>query len=335
MAKKRKKKYSRGLRFLSGFLTFLIIIVSVLLLGYNYIVEQFLTEIDYAEIDREDIGISEDALKVSGIKTVLLLGTDSGDLTESGRTDSIILASVNTKKKTIKLISIPRDTKVNIRGLAPQKINHAYHYGGAKLMLHTINSNFDLAVDDYFLIDYACVVKVVDAVGGIDLKLSQNEIDFINSAYMSRTIRDGKIKMRRQPLKAKPGIVHLNGIQAVTHARDRNSSALADFDRTERQRNIIQAVIKEANSKSVNEIMEIAKELLGSVKTSMPKDEILKYLFEFGFNKDQYINNIKSYQNPTGANGSGHSGKSSKGLYEFIPDMYLTKKYFDQYINKE
>lgn len=331
--KKRRKKYNRGLKFLSTFLTLLIILVSLALVGYNYIIEKFLIEIDYEEIDKGSIGISEDALKVDGVKTVLLLGTDSGDLSGDGRTDVIILASVNTKLKTIKLISIPRDTKVNIKGYAPQKINHAYFYGGPKLMLHTINSNFDLNVDDYALIDYGGVARIVDGIGGIDLELDQDEIDFINSRYMAKTIKAGNIKTSVKRLNAKPGMVHLNGIQAVTHARNRNS-LLGDFDRTERQRNIIQAVIKKAENKSINEIMALTKKFLSSVKTSVSKDEILKYLIEFGFNKDQYLKNVKSYQNPSGANGSGKRGPNKK-VYEFVPVMPLTKDLFNQYINKE
>lgn len=333
--KKKQKKHNRGLKFLSIFLTFLIIVVSIILIGYNYIIEQFLTEINFIELNRDKIGISKDALKVDGVKTILLLGTDSGDLTEEGRTDVIILASINTNLKTIKLISIPRDTRVDIKDHWPQKINHAYHYGGAELMLHTINSNFDLAVDDYALIDYAGLVKIIDGVGGIDLELTQNEIDFINSSYMSNTAKAGGIEIVETYLDAVPGKVHLNGLQAVTHARDRKSTILGDFDRTERQRNIIQAVVKQVNEKSVNEIMDIAKKFLGSVKTSVPKDEIIKYILEFGFNKDIYISNIKSYQNPSGANGSGRSGTTSKGIYEFIPDIELTKELFNQYINEE
>lgn len=330
---KKTKKHNRGLRFFSILLTLLIILVSFALITYNYTIEKFLSEINFTQIDRESIGISDTAIKTAGVKTVLLLGTDSGDIEAGARSDTIILASVNTNLKTLKLISIPRDTKVDIKGYWPQKINHAYHFGGAELMLHTINSNFDLAVDDYVVIDYAGVAKIVDAVGGIDLELTQEEINFINSRYMAQTARDGKIKSGGIYLDAEPGMVHLNGIQAVTHARDRKSSALADFDRQTRQRNIIEAVIKKLDSKSLPEIMNISSTFLSTVGTSMPKDEILKYLTIFAMNKSEYIDNIKSYQNPSGENGTGYRGIGK--IYEFIPVIDKTIEMFNKYINEE
>lgn len=330
MAKKRRKS-NRGLKFLTILLTLMIILVSVGLITYNYTIEKILGSVTYVALNREDIGISKEAVKLSEVKTILLLGTDSGDLTTSGRTDVIILASINTKLKTIKLISIPRDTKVSIKGYADQKINHAYHFGGPELMLHTINDNFDLNVDDYMLIDYRGVAEIVNAVGGIDIELSQDEIDFVNSRYLAQTARNAK--MSSTPLKAKPGIVHLNGIQAVTHARNRDS-LLGDFDRGERQRNVIMAVMKKAESKSLPELINLTSKFLSSVKTSIKKEVVLKYLSIIALSKNEYVNNVKSYQNPNGADGSGVRGPNKK-VYEFVPVMNLTKKNFNKYINEE
>ena len=332
----KSKKQNVGLKFLTVFLTVLIILVSLVLIGYNYILENFLSEIGYYELDRDNLGINKAAIKVEGVKTILLLGKDEGAFDEeNARSDVMILASINTNLKTVKLISIPRDTQVDIPGEWTTKINAAFNLGGPELTLQTINSNFDLNVDDYIIIDYAGVTKLVDAVGGIDLELVQGEIDFIN-VRMSETARHGKIKFGGIHLDAEPGIVHLNGIQAVTHARNRSTWIDEynhdDFGRTNRQRNIIMAVVKKAQSQPVNKLMDVAKELLGAVKTSLGKDKILGYIFEFGINAKNYTENIKSYQNP--------SSETNTILYtnskeEIIPDIELTKELFNKYINEE
>lgn len=342
MAKERKnkknKKQNRGLKFFTTLLTLLIILVSILLVGYNYILENFFSEIDFYDLDRDNIGISKDAIKVDGVKTVLILGKDEGSFEDYGRSDVLILASVNTKLKTLKLISIPRDTVVPIPGEWTTKINAAYALGGPELALRTINTNFDLHVDDYIVIDYAGVAEIVDAVGGIDLELTEQEIEQINER-VSQTARHGKIKSGGVLLKAKPGLVHLNGIQAVTHARDRSSvdtDLLNDYGRTNRQRNIIQAIVKEMEKQSIDKIMSIVKNLLNSVQISMSKDKILGYIFEFGFNKKQYTSNIKSYQNPSHETGSFLPRNSSEGRKsETYPNIERAKELFDQYINKE
>lgn len=339
MAKNKKnKKHNRGLKFISVLLTLLIILVSLLLVGYNYILENFFSEINFFDLDRENIGISKDVVKVEGVKTILVLGKDEGSFEDGGRSDVIILASINTELKTIKIISIPRDTVVPIPGQWTTKINAAYQLGGAKLALKTINTNFDLHVDDYVVIDYAAVAKLVDAVGGIDLELTSDEIYEINDR-IEETKRHGKIKSKAIPLKAKPGLVHLNGIQAVSHARDRSSvdtELFNDYGRTNRQRNIIQATAKELAKQSLPQIMEITQKFLSSVHTSMSKDVILKYIVEVGMHKNKYVSNIKLYQNPSHDTGSFFPRNPSLGRKtENYPNFEVTKKLFNKYINEE
>lgn len=334
--KKKMKKQNKGLKFLAVLLTVLIIVLSIILIGYNYILENFLSEIGFYDLDRSNIGINENAIKVDGVKTILLLGKDEGSLEgdEGSRSDVIILASINTNLKTFKLISIPRDTQVDIPGEWTTKINAAYFYGGPELALRTINSNFDLNVDDYVIIDYDGVSKLVDAVDGIDLELNQDEIDFINER-IEETVYFGKIESEAIILDAEPGMVHLNGVQAVTHARDRSSYIdeynRDDFGRANRQRNIIQEVATKAQSQPINQLMDIAKSLLSAVQTSLGKDKILGYILEFGINSKSYTENMKSYQNPSYETNSISGAEGT----ELIPDMELTKELFNKYINEE
>ncbi len=345
MAKKKRKdkkqKHNRGLKSLSVFLTILIILVAIVLAGYNYIIDELLTELGFSNLDRANIGISDDARKIEGVKTVLLLGQDEGDFSQQGRSDVIMLASINTNLKTLKLISIPRDTYVEIKDYGETKINAAYFYGGPELTLHTINSNFDLNVDDYVLIDYAGLAQIVDAVGGIELELTNNEIYEINR-FVAKTARDGKIKTKDLHLDAEEGLVLLNGVQAVSHARNRSTfidnekhgEIGSDFARTARQRDIIEAVIGKADSIPLNKLMNVAKSFLNTVETSVPKDEVLGYLIEFGLNKNKYMNDIKSYQNPSYSTETAYDDYNHAGAI-IVPYMEKTKELFNQYINEE
>lgn len=335
---KKTKKHNRGLKFLTTLLTLLIIAVSLLLIGYNYILENFLSEINFFDLDRDDIGINKDALKVEGVKTILILGKDEGSFDDKGRSDVIILASINTKLKTLKLISIPRDTVVPVPDYWTQKINEAYFYGGPELTLKTINSNFDLHVDDYLVIDYAGVADLVDAVGGIELELTKQEIYHVNER-IEQTIKHGKINSKVKSLNAEPGLVRLNGVQAVSHARDRSSvdtDLLNDYGRTNRQRNIIEATAKELAKQSLPQIMDITQKFLNSVRTSISKETMLKYILEIVMYKTTYIENIKSYQNPSHETGSYLPRNSSLGRpTENYPDFEVAKELFNQYINEE
>lgn len=331
--KRKDKKEKRGLNiFLKVLFTIfmiIIILMAVLIYLYNHNINNIFDKINTRKINVEELGISEEARQqhVETVKNVLLLGTDTGDLTSQGRTDSIIIASMNTKLKTLKLISIPRDTYVNIKGYAPQKINHSFFFGGPALMLNTINSNFDLALEDYVLIDYKGVAEIVEAVGGIDVKLEQGEINFINR-YIPEMQR--KTKLKTTYINKGPGVIHLDGVRAVAHARNR--SVGSDFDRQERQRTIILKVLEKAKDMKVPDMLKFAEKAAGLVQTSLDKKEIIEYITEIGLNKNQYLKNIMSFQNPSLETHSGNHGRSADGLYVFKPNVEKTKELFAEYI---
>ena len=187
-----------------------------------------------------------DAMEASYVSNVLLIGTDSRDLsTDRGRSDSMILLSINRKTNEIVMTSFLRDAYVYINDTyGSGKLNAAYSYGGAALLMDTIEANYHVRIDDYVLISFAACANVIDAVGGVELELSDSEADAVNEILISEVnelMGDG----REDDLLDSGGTQKLNGKQALSYSRIRYVGN-ADFERTSRQRTVMTQVLQKA-----------------------------------------------------------------------------------------
>lgn len=210
------------------------------------------------------LGTSEEVLnklaKYDGsISNILLLGIDSTD--GVGRSDSMIILTVDKTTKKIKLTSLIRDSYVYIPGRGMDKLNHAYAFGGPSLALHTINSNFDMNLTNYVTVNFDSITKIVDSIGGLDLKLSDQEAKIVGVG--------------------KGGTHHLDGAQTLTYARIR-STAGGDFTRTLRHRKVLTAMAEKIMQQNPIEMVKTADELIPLVKTSLSSPEILGLGFTAG-----------------------------------------------------
>ena len=210
------------------------------------------------------LGTSEEVLKKlakynGSISNILLLGIDSKD--GVGRSDSMIILTVDKTTKKIKLTSLIRDSYVYIPGRGMDKLNHAYAFGGPSLALHTINSNFDMNLTDYVTVNFESITKIVDRIGGLDLKLSDQEAKIVGVG--------------------KGGTHHLNGAQTLTYARIR-STAGGDFTRTLRHRKVLTAMAEKIMQQNPIQMVKTADELTPLVKTSLSSPEILGLGFTAG-----------------------------------------------------
>jgi LCP family protein required for cell wall assembly len=192
---------------------------------------------------RSDVG---DAISASYVDNILLIGTDSRDLeTDAGRSDSMILLSINSKTNEIMLTSFLRDVYVEIGdGYGWGKLNAAYSYGGASLLLDTIEANYNIRIDDYILISFAACVELIDAVGGVKIDVSEEEADAINEILISEV--NGLMgDDREDDLLDGGGLQKLDGKQALSYSRIRYVGN-ADFERTSRQRTVMTQVLQKA-----------------------------------------------------------------------------------------
>ena len=233
--------------------------------------------------DHDSLGInSEVSSKLpKDIVNIALFGIDTRsnkavDRTEAltGRSDTIIILSINTNNNTIKLTSILRDSWVPINGKissgknynAKNKINAAYGLGGPELAIKTLNQNFHLNITDYVSVSMHQMKNVIDILGGVDIEITEMERRRINELSNDEGFKAELVK--------KTGLVHLNGTQALSYSRIRNDS---EELRVRRQQKVLSCLLEKAKNLAVAEYPAVLREILSTVETSMSFDEIFSF----------------------------------------------------------
>lgn len=269
MAKKKKKKGSVKKRI---FITFFLIIV-VLTSGFFFICDKFLGNINTVDItdDENELMIESKANKNDNIINIALFGIDTRNDDYDGRADSIMIATLDKDHKMIKLTSIMRDTYVSIPGKKYDKINHCYSYGGPELTIKTINLNFDMNIKNYVTVNFESLEKIVDSVDGVEIEVSQSEIDNMDMYQVELDRIAGNTSSRIKSA----GTHTLTGRQAVAYCRIRYVGN-GDYERTERQRKVLEQVVKKVlNDKSLSQALALIETLAPNIETSLTKTEMI------------------------------------------------------------
>jgi len=272
MSEKKKKGINIFLKIMLVLILILVILVGA---GYIYIKGK-LDKIQKVEIPEEDLGIEEQvAEQLTGYKNIAIFGVDSreDDYGVGNRSDCIIIASINNDTGEIKLISVYRDTYVKIDRYGLDKITHAYSYGEAPLAIKTLNTNFDLNIEEFVTVNFDAVVDAVDALGGVQLDITADEVQYINS-YIRET---SKVSGKAGNYITQAGTYTVDGVQAVAYSRIRYTEG-GDYKRTERMRIVIEAMFNKLKTKSVNEIMKIADVILPEVYSNIDMSDILAFV---------------------------------------------------------
>lgn len=218
-----------------------------------------------------------------GIVNIALFGIDTRDTKSfKGRSDSIMILSINKDTGDIKLISLMRDTLVEINkksGTVYNKINSAYAFGGPALAMKTINNAFDLDISEYATVNFYGMADIVDAVGGIEIDVQEKEINAKGGLNAAIREQAQYLGIKNPPLVTKAGLQKLSGIQAVGWARIRSVSTSMgtanDYGRTDRQRVVMEQLLNKALSKSATEYPAMIKKILPYVETSLSYNDIL------------------------------------------------------------
>ena len=270
---KAKKKRKRILLFMAE-----ILLLAVMLLVLWGVTRT--EKVGYLEIPEEDIvineGVSVEQLEImKGYRNVALFGVDStvGALTKNTRSDSIIIASINEDTKEIKLVSVYRDTYLNLGNDKYNKCNTAYANGGPKQAISMLNANLDLNITEFVTIGFAGLIDVVDAFDGVPMDITSEEVKHINSYQMCIA---ENLKRDYTPVKnAGPQI--LDGMQATGYCRVRYTAG-DDFRRAERQRDVLKAIMEKAKTASIKQLGDTANNVFEEVYTSFGLTEILELL---------------------------------------------------------
>lgn len=225
-------------------------------------------------IDEEQLEIHTEVAEnetMKGYRNIALFGVDSttGELESKTRSDTIIIASINEETKEVKLVSVYRDTFLNLGNDTYTKCNAAYQKGGPEQAIQMLNTNLDMDIKDFITVGFKGLKDVVDALGGVEIEITQGEISHLNN-YQYSMAEDMKIEYT--PVK-EPGLQTLNGLQAVGYCRIRQIGN--DFQRTERQRTVLTQISEKAKTMSASQLNEIATSAFEEVYTSLELQEIL------------------------------------------------------------
>ena len=215
----------------------------------------------------EDIAVSEKVHEK--ITNIALFGIDTRKNSSKGRSDSIIILSIDQEHNKIKLSSIARDTYVKIDGHGKDKITHAYAYGGAKLAVKTLNQNFSMDITDYVTVNFYGLIEIIDSMGGVSIHVDSAEMKVMNNTYIPELKKLGHSCRKI----TSTGMQNLSGAQALAYARNRYTGG--DVARGNRQKEVLNALYgKVATTKSLPQLMKLAEKALKNCQTSLSSEEI-------------------------------------------------------------
>lgn len=271
-SRKPKKKKS-GLKIFSRIVITLVIILAILLASIFWFVNNKIGKMQNVKINEEELGISDEIDEnLSGYRNIAIFGVDSrsDDYGVGNRSDCIIIASINNKTKEIKLISVYRDTYVQIEGHGLDKITHAYSYGEAPLAIKTLNKNLDLNIKEFVTVNFDSVSEAVDELGGVQLTITSEETKYING-YIDEVNR---VTGKNSKHITEAGKYNVDGVQAVAYSRIRYTAG-GDYKRTERMRTVIEAMFAKLKTRNLAQINSFADSILPQVYTNISLGDIL------------------------------------------------------------
>ncbi len=266
--KQQKKPRRRKRTHANPFVRVLIVICAFALLLFGFY--SALSVFAIQQMRRTETGSRSitTAVAVSDKKVhnILLIGTDSrGE--ETGRADTIMLMSISRRNRTITLTSLLRDSYVSIPGYGTDKLNAAYAYGGADLLMDTVVNNFNIAVDEYICIGFAGFVNLVDAFGGVEITLSDREAQAVNE-ILKNEVNGIMGDPADADFLSGGGTFLLNGKQTLSYSRIRYVGN-ADFERTERQRTVLSGLLQNAGHLGYSGISAMLSRVLPEIATNI------------------------------------------------------------------
>ena len=276
-AYEKKKKKSHPVR--NFFLALIILIIVAVVGGFAFMRSQLQTvnSVDLKESVQNSISrqVSEDTV-MQGYQNIALFGVDSReqDLSSgNNRSDSIMICSINKKTGEVKLVSVYRDTLLDIGGGEYRKCNAAYAFGGPQQAIEMLNTNLDLNITDFVTVGFEGLADTIDALGGIDLEITEEEREYMNS-YMDDMYYEIGTDYDEV---TESGMQHLSGIQATAYCRIRYTQG-DDFKRAERQRTVLSLTMQKAKEANPLQLISAANSVLGETATSLDTAELLMFI---------------------------------------------------------
>ena len=268
MGRKKENNENSALKKLIILLAILVVILPIAAFCFIY----FKLNIMHDNTADENILNQVDFKAVDGITNILLAGTDGRPGEKTSRSDAMMILTVDTKNKNLKMTSLNRDTYVDIPGHSKEKLTHAYAYGGINLLAKTIENNFKIDIQNYAIVDFYSFMDIVDALGGVEVDIRQKEIKEINKFIREETYAwSGKTSPMQ--LIEHSGVQKINGYQALSYSRIRKNDTTEERDR--RQRQVIEGLVNGVKDLPVSRYPKLLNTILPYVKTNMKPTQIL------------------------------------------------------------
>lgn len=284
----QRKKRNKILLFVAEI--FVLLMLLVVFWGVTQARKINIVTIDEAEVEiNKEVQEYAETGAMKGYRNIAIFGVDSREkqLDKATRTDVIMIASINQDTGEVKLVSLYRDTFLNLSTDTYNKANLAYAYGGPKQAIAMLNMNLDMNITDFVTIGFEGVINAIDSIGGVEINVTEAEIIHLNNFQISMVGKQDGVNAAGEPnyvaeegvdyiAVKEPGLQTLNGLQATAYMRIRQVGN--DFGRTQRQRTVIEKVAKKALTMNPSKLSGIAEAVFPQVATSLELSEILDLL---------------------------------------------------------
>ena len=281
------------------------LIVTICLSGFGYV--YFKLNKMYVK-DEAVKSTEEQGTMVEGITNILLVGTDGEYIEKGNRSDSMMVVTIDSKNKDIRISSIARDTYVDIPGYSTEKLTHAYAYEGIDLLKEVFKVNFNLNIDKYIAVNFVSFMDIMDELGGVEVNVEEKDINeinkYIDACYGYYKNKDEKDK----EYITKSGVQRLNGYQALAFSRIRYTDSA--FARDNRHREVAESVYKEFAQKGVETYKKCAEIILNNTKTNISPIEMMNLAYTVLKINDK---DIEQFQFPLAEYRNGHIISKQKG----------------------
>ena len=281
------------------------VIVTICLSGFGYV--YFKLNKMYVK-DEAVKSTEEQGTMVEGITNILLVGTDGEYVEKGNRSDGMMLVTIDSKNKDIRISSIARDTYVDIPGYSTEKLTHAYAYEGIDLLREVFKVNFNLNIDKYIAVNFVSFMDIMDELGGVEVNVEEKDIKeinkYIDACYGYYKNKDEKDK----EYITKSGVQRLNGYQALAFSRIRYTDSA--FARDNRHREVAESVYKEFAQKGVETYKKCAEIILNNTKTNISPIEMMNLAYTVLKINDK---DIDQFQFPLEEYRNGHIISKQKG----------------------
>ena len=296
-AKTKDKKGKKRRRRIHPAITILAVILVILLGGSYLTFSYFYSRLNISHVEelihslggeKEETIEGEELPSAEGwdydiadVTNILLIGVDNDNLSgldDRGNADGLMILSINKNTKQVVLSSLMRDILASVPGEGYKtKLTLAYHYAGTQALIYTIETNFGVPIDNYIMVNYLSVIDIVDAVGGLELELTQDELYWMQPKIQNLNTLLGQDENANLIDPSQEGTLLLNGIQTAAFMRIRYAGD-GDFDRTERARTVLMALADKARDLKMTEMLSLADRMLPQITTDLSQTRILSLL---------------------------------------------------------